>query len=75
MIKNKTIEQYKKGDLITTINGVNYYYLCKDPIMKYKNKPCHFLTTNLDNSNYKIRVSEQIEKWKTFCKEHYLTYY
>lgn len=58
----------KKGDIITKVNGVNFYYYCKDKVMTYNGKPCHFLTTDLKNKNCAFRVSEDPEKWEDICK-------
>lgn len=68
---NKTANQYKKGDLITTVNGVSFYYLCKDGIMKYKDEPCHFLTSNLNSKKSGFRVTAQVEEWEDSCKGIY----
>lgn len=65
----------KKGDLIITINGVNFYYLCKDKVFTYDNRPCHFLTTDLKNKNASFRVSENPENWPEVCEGIYSKIY
>ena len=72
---NKTAEQFKKGDLIVTVNKVDYYYLCEDKAYKWEGKSCHFLTTDLNNDNSSFRVSSQVEKWEAVCKDHFSVFY
>ena len=65
----------KKGQLIIKIGSISYYYFGKDHVMTENGKPCHFLTTDLENTNCCFRVGSNTEEWKKNCRKNYRTFY
>lgn len=61
----------RKGEVIATIKGITFYYLCQDKHMTYGGKPCHFLTTDLKNRNAAFRVSPEQTEWQSVCENWY----
>lgn len=54
-----------KNTIITTINGVNFYYMGK--CAEFKN--CHILSYDPGNKNCNFRVSDNREKWADICRK------
>ena len=53
--------------IITTISGVNFYYMGK--CAEFKN--CHILSYDTSSKNCNFRVSDNREKWVDVCKKVY----
>lgn len=65
----KNIKDYKKGDIVAMIEGVIFYYAEPDKTHTYDGKPCHFLTTDIDNKYAYFRVTPYVNNWDLVCRE------